>query len=59
VLSIEVDPDLRGHWLPYKEVFVEPNALTKCIITEPFASMRFKFTPIGKAQVSAWVVLEN
>lgn len=59
VLSIEVDPDLRGHWLPYKEVFVEPNALTKYIITEPFASMRFKFTPIGRAQVSAWVVLEN
>jgi len=59
VLSIEVDPDLRGHWLPYKEVFVEPNALTKYIITEPFASMRFKFTPIGRAEVSAWVVLEN
>ncbi|MCC6020603.1 MAG: hypothetical protein LM577_04475 [Thermoproteaceae archaeon] len=58
-LRVEIDPDLRGSWLPHGEVLVMPNATVRYAVGEPCARMRFKFTPAGgRARVSAWVVLE-
>jgi hypothetical protein len=59
VLTVEVDPDLRGHWLVHGRIHVQPSELVKYVVEEPFARIRFKFTPVGVAEVSAWVILEN
>jgi len=58
-LDIEIDPDLRGSYKPFDSISITAGKLNKYITTDPFARMRFKFTPSTTAIVSAWVVLEG
>jgi predicted GH43/DUF377 family glycosyl hydrolase len=58
-LNIEFDPAGFGRWMTFKEFFVKSeNPLTE-VISHNLYRIRLKFTPIAKATVSAYLLLEK